>query len=185
MINEMQLQTMMDMAAALGNPQPRGKIPRGCYWDPRPGEAEGTWRRRDSHEVYDPKAVEKRRNASRRYEPGAKRRAVAQRTRSPLFAHGECGCCGDGDTGRVGVEAMPGAASDACAECDECAECEGASFDVPGVGRLNAILRDAAGVVGMMVKVSKESLAAEKGSTRCRVEGFVSQQQVGTRHVMQ
>ena len=35
-----------------GQRKPRGKAPTGCYWDPRPGEAEGVWRDLDTHEKF-------------------------------------------------------------------------------------------------------------------------------------
>ena len=40
--------------AARGQRRPRGREPGGCYWDPRPGEATGTWRKLDTHEPYHP-----------------------------------------------------------------------------------------------------------------------------------
>ena len=39
---------------ARGQRQPPGPEPAGCYWDPQPGEATGTWRKLDTHEPHYP-----------------------------------------------------------------------------------------------------------------------------------
>ena len=59
-----------ELNAGRGQRKPRGKAPTGCYWDPRPGEAEGVWRDLDTHEIYDPKARESARKAACRCSPG-------------------------------------------------------------------------------------------------------------------
>merc|ERR1712224_121250 len=50
-----------------GHRKPRGKAPDGCFWDPRPREASGAWRRIDDNEIYDPKAHAKACRAAHRY----------------------------------------------------------------------------------------------------------------------
>ena len=73
-------------------------------------------------------------------------------------------------------------AAHSCEECEECeidlellseaddddepvVQPETAVFDVPGHGRLEAGLRDAAGLVGTQVRLSRATLNVEKGST--------------------
>jgi len=51
---------------AAGHRRPGGRTPTGCYWDPQPGHASGTWRRNGTGEQYDPKAAERARSASHR-----------------------------------------------------------------------------------------------------------------------
>ena len=36
---------------AAGHRRPGGRTPTGCYWDPRPGHASGTWRRNGTGEL--------------------------------------------------------------------------------------------------------------------------------------
>ena len=50
-----------------GHPKPRGKTPKGCYWDPQPGAAAGTWRKLGSNTIHDVKEAKRRqvRNANR------------------------------------------------------------------------------------------------------------------------
>ena len=43
----------MSEAASACCARPRGRTPAGCYWDARPGETTGAWRRNDNHEVID------------------------------------------------------------------------------------------------------------------------------------
>merc|ERR1719197_1179351 len=59
-------------AGARGQRKPSGREPDGCYWDPRPGEPTGTWRKLNTHEAYDPAAHERARNAARRHAKGAR-----------------------------------------------------------------------------------------------------------------
>ena len=49
-----------------GHPRPKGRPPKDCYWDPRPAEPSGTWRRNGTHEEYNPKAAERARTAALR-----------------------------------------------------------------------------------------------------------------------
>ena len=49
---------------ARGQRQPRGREPAGCYWDPRPGEATGTWRKLHTHEAVDNAAARRARNTA-------------------------------------------------------------------------------------------------------------------------
>lgn len=67
-----------------GHRKPRGKIPEGCYWDPRPGEAAGAWRRIDSNAIYDPKAREMNRKAAHRH---AETTSAGRRARAAPPSH--------------------------------------------------------------------------------------------------
>ena len=49
---------------ARGQRQPRGREPAGCYWDPRPGEATGTWRKLHTHEAVDIAAARRARDTA-------------------------------------------------------------------------------------------------------------------------
>merc|ERR1712232_709048 len=66
------------------NRKPRGKAPDGCYWDPRPGEAAGAWRRVNGHEIYEPKAYAKVYRAAHRH---AETTAAGRSARATLTVH--------------------------------------------------------------------------------------------------
>ena len=54
--------------AARGQRKPRNRAPTGCYWDPQPGEATGTWRKFLTDEVVDVAAARRARDAGKRRE---------------------------------------------------------------------------------------------------------------------
>ena len=70
-----------DATAARGQRKPAGRQPDGCYWDPRPGEPTGMWRRLDTHEAYDPAVRESARRAACCHAQGARATRVQ---REPL-----------------------------------------------------------------------------------------------------
>ena len=55
-----------DADATRGQRKPKGHVPDGCYWDPRPSELTGTWRDLLTHETVHVAAAKRARDAALR-----------------------------------------------------------------------------------------------------------------------
>jgi len=170
--------------AARGQRKPRNRAPTGCYWDPQPGEATGTWRKFLTDEAVDVAEAKRARDAALR------RKETTRAARARLSALGSmgAGCSTDHRASFARLQeaaeelASAAAAADAVDEADGAAAGDAAAtedapaelyFDVAGHGRLMAATSDDAGFVGCLAHLPRELLGVARGSTRCRIEARV------------